>query len=415
MQILGAPTTLELRTAEPLRLSLLVHNESDDDVVCFPAFEGVAQAADVEFDPALGFIEARSTARFDVRVRRLDSSEIEQGGVMARWLLFAEGVLQDHRPCIVSVEPPRNVRAEFAGTRALSLENLGTRTESLSIRVAPGFGGDLLVPSGPFEIAPGEQREVPIYIGGGEATTDHLGLLIVGGPEPILLHLDVRPEFALASAGTPRAYRSAVWRPHRAAVAAWGAALAAGLALAMVAGGRLPVIAPLSTAPVLAPARTAVEHHAIRLSNVSSPASSLAVPSSVYVAVAQAKRHYGGAPKVRAARYHVRPGQPPPAIVAFNVPDTAGSGGNVRVRFATKRAAQVEVVAKVGPVVVADHVTSATSGSVTLTVPRANQWVKIMTVRVMAQRDGGHATRSALVAILPPGNPPASEQVSLRY
>ena len=413
MQILGAPTTLELRTVEPLRLSLLVHNESDDDVVCFPTFEGAARAADVEFEPALGFIEARSTTRFDVRVRRLDSSEIERGGVEARWLLFAEGMLQDHRSCLVSVEPPRSVRAEFVGTRALRLENLGTRTESLSIRVAPGFAGDLLVPSGPFDVAPGEQREVPLYIGGGEAP-DRLGLLIVGGPEPIILQVDVRPESALASAAGPRARRSGPWRPRRAAVAAWGAALAAGLALAITVGGRLPVIAPLSAGPALAPASVVVQQHAMPLSNVSSPAAGVTIPKSVYVAPTPA-RHYADPPGAPIARYRARPRQAPPAIVAFNVPDTAGSGADVRVRFATKRAAQVEVVAKVGPVVVADHVTSATSGSVTLAVPHTNRWVKIMTIRVMAQRDGGHATRSALVAILPPGNPPASEQVSLRY
>ncbi|MDE2571277.1 MAG: hypothetical protein KGM44_01995, partial [bacterium] len=89
-------------------MSVLVHNESDDDVVCFPTLSGLADLADVEFEPSLGFIEARSIARFDVRVRHVDGGSANGSeSVEAAWLLYAGGRLQDRRLCSVAMEPPR--------------------------------------------------------------------------------------------------------------------------------------------------------------------------------------------------------------------------------------------------------------------------------------------------------------------
>ncbi|TAM56300.1 hypothetical protein EPN52_14375 [bacterium] len=411
MQILGAPSTLELRNTEPLRLSFLVHNESDDDVVCFPTLDGAAAVADVEFEPALGFVEGRSTARFDVRVGHLGGTTIQPGGLAARWQLFARGALQDERPCALEIEPPRSVHAEFVGMRALRLENRGSRAESLSVRLAPGFGGDLLVPSGPFDVAPGEQYEVPLYISGGEESNEHLGLLIVGGPEPLLLQLDVRPEFALAASAA--ALRRPARPPRRVAVAALGAALAASLALALTLGGRIPGLTSSSATPSLAPAPPVAAQPVAALGGDRYQARLAAVPHAVdHHAPARARR--AAAIPAAVARAPVTPRPLPPAIVALSIPDSASSGDHVRVRFATKRATQVEVLAKVGPVVIADHITSATSGYITVPAPKTSRWVKIMTVRVLAQRDGGHASRSGLVAILPPNDVAANREISLR-
>ncbi|MDE2573166.1 MAG: hypothetical protein KGM44_11705, partial [bacterium] len=328
-------------------------------------------------------------------------------------------------------EPPRNVSAEFVGTRAVRLENHGTRAESLSIRVAPGFGGELLIPSGPFELAPGQSHEVPLYVVGGEPGADRLGLLIVGGPEPIVLQTEIRPECALASAPLEPPRRLPRRRP--AAVAAWGAAMAAGLAVALAIGGRVPGISTFlhGGADAVAAQKLDVHPRVVAVAGVGGSDAAMNLPSAIVSGMGRAalaatrpnarsnRTRLGARAARRVARMPLSPAAAPPAVVALNVPDHAGSGGDVRVKYATKRASQVEVVANVGPVVVADRITSATNGSVTLPVPQTGKWVKIMSVRVMAQRDGGHATKSALIAIMPPDDgtlhaTAASTEVSLR-
>src|SRR5579872_1902797 len=410
MQILRAPSTLELPSSEALHLSVWVHNETDDDVVCFPTLADLDRGVDVEFEPSLGFLEARSTARFDVRVRRVegDDAKVLRGGVQATWQLYADGELRDSRPCRVTMEQPRQVRASFLGTHAVRLENIGSRAESLSIRLAPGFGGDVLVPSGPFELAPGETHDVPLYVGGGEPGAERLGLLVVGGPEPILLKTEIRPGFALAAAS---ASKTRGRRLGSASITAWGAAIAAGLALLLtVGGGHLSGTRPTfgTGAPFVMPTKLDVRSPVVSLVNVGSPKVGLTVPDRVYRDAARAAASSSGQPAVVAhpaaheAPSNRRSALPPPAIVAFSVPETASSGRNIRVRFATKRAWQVEVIAKLGPIVIADRVTSATNGSMVLPVPHTAKWVKILTVRMMAQRDAARSTQSALVAILPP-------------
>lgn len=440
MQFLGAPTTLELPAMETLRLSLLVHNESDEDAVCFIAPSGLEAFADVEFEPALGFIEARSTARFEGRIRRVEGEAPGmRGSTAVEWLLFCDGTLHDRSVCLVTMEPPREVRAEVVGTSTVRLENVGARNESLSIRVAPGFGGDVLVASGPFELAPGESCEVPLYVGSGDTGSQRLGLLVVGGPEPLLLQVDVRPEIGLSILPGPPARvaqrrsrgrrRGDVNPVGRTVAAAAGTAMAAGLALALALGGHLPVIPSFfGVNASVAATKLDVDPRVVAATSVSSPLPNPVLPRTIVNVRREATAYFEraaaafAAERARHAAIAARKAEQraqAPAVVALSVPDHAGSGSYVRVRYATKRASQVEVLAKVGPIVVADQITSETNGTITLPVPHTQKWVKLMSVRVQAERDGGHTTKSATIAILPPDNlpriaAPASEQISLR-
>ncbi|MDE2572982.1 MAG: hypothetical protein KGM44_10740 [bacterium] len=391
MQSLVAPETLEVPSRESLRVSVFIQNDGEDDTICMPALVDLEHLIDVTFEPPLSFVGAHQRASFDVRIRRAGQrwTALPRDRIDASWLLYVGDELRERRPCTVLLEQQRRIVARFAGDRFLHVENRGQRIESLSLRIAPGFAGELLAPKCAITLAPHESRDVPLQLAGYELGRDRLGIMVVGGPERILLQADVDSEAMASGDPSPGRNRSGLPRDR---IATWGTlaaeavAIVLGLGLALTLAGRLPIAVPFLSSASSSPEDLSGDASALQ--NAPTPPYlqlGLPLPPVIGIVPEPERRHRRSAV---------------PVIVALHAPRIIAGGRHFRVHDAVRRARWVEITEYVDSRAIARRWAHATVGWVALPAPdaehRETAWV-----RLAAVGNGGHAARSASIAIVP--------------
>lgn len=419
MRILTAPARLTLSTASPARMSIILHNDEDEDRVCFPTLEGLGPGLDAIFEPSLGFIEARCAAKFDVFI------EASGAGRTARveralWTLYADGRVVDCHPITINLEAYRALSARITETARpeLVLFNEGVVDESVTIdtlidkHATPAMARQ-------WTLGPGSWVSVPLEFE--QANLQPVTLCITGGPRPLLIETRAPQHPRLATADR-RVRRQGNWRRAALASGAVAASLLLGMPLDRVTQAPVTHVPVASVAKVDAFAPTAVLAEAMPFVALERSIGAIHVGAADrqivrrliaqrIVALAQAPTRIIHA---RAAHAPLRtvatrrvlaaplPAHGAPHVTKLDTPAEVAPGSRVAIRYGSTDARSVRIVARIGPTVVRTFDVAGGSGQVSMNAPQGRKTVRLMTVRIYAL-GSAHATamREALVSITP--------------
>ena len=425
MRILTAPARLTLNTASPARMTIILHNDGDEDRVCFPTLEGLdANAFEVTFEPSLGFIEARCAAKFEVHVEARPATSRQARLERALWTIYVDGRVADRAPVEIKLEPYRSLTARISedDRPRLVLFNEGVVDESIHIdTVLAAHATPAMVRE--WTLGPGSWVSVPLEFE--QAGLQPVTLCITGGPRPIVIEARA-VQHPRAAASHRRVRRVGHWRRAALAAGAVAASLLVGFPLeratqaprAMLAQATRPTFVQASMLGEAMPfVALGYSHQAMRTSEgerrlaarlVAFVRPLLPVHSGTVQRVHSGTVLHAWRRRAAVLNFAVRrvpvaqPKRRAPDVTKFDTPAEVAPGSRVAIRFGSAYARSVRIVAKIGPTVVRTFDVAGGNGRVSLQAPQGRKTSRLMTVRIYALGSGtATATREAFVSILP--------------